>query len=169
MLPTVIFYLMMAGGIALLFLLTSCSPRIVEKIVTEYRDTTIVKKVVRDSLIPVPIPLESGQAIVEVGDTSRLETSVAQSEAFIGKDGRLHHTLDNKSDKTLPVVVPVRELYVFNGRHEKEGIIRTKEVEVEKPLSWWRKFQIRAFWWFGVGVILLLLWTFRKQLLKLIV
>ena len=43
--------------------------------VTEYRDSTVW----RDTTIFVPVPLESDQAIVHIGDTSHRETSVAES------------------------------------------------------------------------------------------
>ena len=44
----------------------------------------------------------------------------------------------------------------------KEAEIRTEIKEIEKPLSWWQKFRIEAFWWLLLGVIALLVWTFRK-------
>lgn len=149
----------------LVLCLASCSPRIsggLEKeketgTSIEYRDTTIW----RDSLIRVPIPLEKDQVIANLGDTSRLETSVATSVAFIGKDGLLHHSLENKRGTLDTVVkIPSRMIWTSITNTSRETI--TKEVKVEKELTWWQKFRIGAFWWLLGAVVLLLLWTFRK-------
>lgn len=150
-------------------LFPSCSQKIVEKLVTqtvtEYRDSTVF----RDSTIFVPIPLESDQAIVHVGDTSHRETSVAESDAWIGKDGLIHHNIRNKAGARIPYSVKLPEHWLYTGvintKEKEQGII--KEVKVEKPLSWWQKLRIGAFWWLLGAVALLLLWTFRKFLFKL--
>lgn len=155
--------------ILLLFVLPSCSPRIVERVVTitrtEVRDSTAW----RDTTIYVPIPLESDQAIVHVGDTSHRETSVAESDAWIGKDGLIHHNIRNKAGARIPYSVKLPEHWLYTGvintKEKEQGII--KEVKVEKPLSWWQKLRIGAFWWLLGAVALLLLWTFRKFLFKL--
>lgn len=157
------------GGLVFLLVLclASCSPRIsggLEKeketgTSIEYRDTTIW----RDSLIRVPIPLEKDQVIANLGDTSRLETSVATSVAFIGKDGLLHHSLENKRGTLDTVVkIPSRMIWTSITNTSRETI--TKEVKVEKELTWWQKFRIGAFWWLLGAVAALLLWTFRKLL-----
>lgn len=43
-----------------------------------------------------------------------------------------------------------------------------KEVKVEKPLSAWKSAKIGAFWWLVAALLALLIWTFRKPILKLI-
>lgn len=48
------------------------------------------------------------------------------------------------------------------------AVERIKEVKVEKPLSAWKRAKIGAFWPLLAAVVALLLWTFRKSLLKLI-
>lgn len=154
--------------IILFSLLPGCSPRIVERIVTitqtEVRDSTAW----RDTTIYVPIPLESDQAIVHVGDTSHRETSIAESDAWIGKDGMLHHSLWNKTGARIPYGLKLPEHWLYTGvtntKEHEQGII--KKEYVEKPLSWWQKFRIRAFWWLLGGLILSFAWIFRKPLLK---
>lgn len=47
------------------------------------------------------------------------------------------------------------------------AVERVKEVKIEKPLSWAQRLKIRAFWWLFGALALLLLWVFRKPLLKL--
>lgn len=150
-----------------ILLLVSCSPKIVERVVTitqtEVRDSTAW----RDTTIYVPIPLESDQAIVHVGDTSRRETSIAESEAWVGKDGMIHHNLRNKANARIPynLKLPEHWLYtvVTNTKEHERGII--KREYVEKPLSWWQKARIRAFWWLLGGLILSFCWIFRKPLI----
>lgn len=156
--------------IIFIYFLPGCSPNIVERIVTitqtEVRDSIAW----RDTTIYVPIPLESDQAIVHVGDTSHRETSIAESDAWIGKDGFLHHNIRNKAGARIPysVKLPERWLYtgVTNTREHEQGII--KEVKVEKPLSWWQKVRLRAFWWLLGGLVACLAWIFRKPLLALL-
>ena len=140
---------------------TACAPRIIKEIVTEtkieYRDSIAY----RDTLIKVPIPLEKDQAIVQLGDTSKLETSVAQSVAYVDSTGRLHHTLENKKG-SLSSVVKIPEQYHFSVSVTTTKETITKVEYKDKPLNWWQKFRIGAFWWLFGAVVLLLLWTFRK-------
>lgn len=150
---------------AVLMLSVSCSPKIVEKVVTEtitqYRDSTVW----RDTTVYVPIPLETDQAIVHVGDTSHRETSVASSDAWIGADGFLHHDLRNKPVR-IPFALKVPERFIMSEARstQEHAIIKTKEVKVEKKLSWWQKFRLVLF-----PVMLLgLLWAYRKELLSII-
>ena len=150
------------------FFFSSCSPRIVETIRTEYRDTTIYKDVTRDTTIYVPIPLEGNQVIVAVGDTSKLETSLARSTAFVGGDGLLHHDLRNKSEKTLPVVVPIHSITINTQVTDKTAQVLTKIEYRDKPLTWWQKAKIGSFWYLCGALLLLLCYVFRKPLLALV-
>lgn len=151
------------GGLAFLLVLglASCSPRIIKEIVTEtnieYRDSLVY----RDTTIRVPIPLEKDQAIVHIGDTSRLETSVAESIAYVDSTGFLHHKLENKKG-SLSTVVKIPEHYHFTVSVSTTKETITKTEYKDKPLSWWQNFRLKAFWWLLGMVILLLLWTFRK-------
>ena len=147
--------------------LSSCCPKVIE------RTITVTEKVYRDSIawrdttISVPIPLEKDQAIVRLGDTSRLETSVAESTAYIDKNGDLRHELTNKKGSLSAVTkIPVR--YIFNGVTTNTTQTLTKTEYKDRPLSWWQKFRMSAFWWLLVSTLLLLVWTFRKQLFTLI-
>jgi len=151
----------------LLFMLSGCSiikeaTKIEKETIVEYRDTTAW----RDSLIYVPIPLEKDQAIVHVGDTSRLETSVAQSVAYIGTDGTLHHSLENKKTSLEAVVkIPSRTIWTSVTNNSSEVLTRT--IEVPGRLTWWQRVRLDAFWPLVAAVVLLLLWTFRKLIFKL--
>ena len=151
------------------FAFHSCSTiKYVDRWNTEYRDSTIYQKERYDSLIYVPIPLEKDQVIAHLGDTSRLETSVAKSEAFVGGDGFLHHKLENKSDSKLPAIVPVTGTYIYTGVTQKEAHTLTKIEYRDKPLSWWQSLKIGAFWWLLGGLVLCLVILFRKPLAALL-
>ena len=138
----IIIILSIAGG---------CSPKIVyqKETVIEYRDTTI-----RDTAyFEVPVEVEK---IVTRDTVSHLENSLAISDAMV-TDGFLHHSLETKPQEIpVPVVIHVRDTI------RQEAQIIEKEVEVEKPLSWWQKFSQGAFLPLLLAVVLLLIWTFRK-------
>ena len=139
------------ASLLVLGLLASCSPRIIteRETVIEYRDTTIIDT----AYFEVPVEVEK---IVTRDTTSHLENSLAISDAMV-TDGFLHHSLETKPQKVpVPVVFHVRDTI------KQEAQIIYQEVPVEQPLSWWQKFRMNAFWWLLGGVLLLLLWTFRK-------
>lgn len=111
--------------------------------VAEQRDSTVIHYIdsvrIRDSLVLVDIPRESSsrETIAAPSDTSHLETSVAESDAWVDTTGRLHHTLDNKSGEKLPVIVPVYDRVRSTDKAISHTITITREVE--KPLSWWQR------------------------------
>ena len=124
--------------LGVMFAAGSCSPRIIETIRYQ-RDTTYVQQVKVDSVYR-----RDSVFVREKGDT-----------VFIYKER-------------------IRDRYVF--RHDTLRLVkvdsvaveRVKEVKVEKPLSAWKAAKIGAFWWLVAAVLLLLLWTFRKPILKLL-
>ena len=117
---------------------TSCSPRIIENIRYQ-RDTTYVQQV-------------------------KLDSVYRRDSVFIREKG----------DTVIIYKERIRDRYVF--RHDTLRLVkvdsvvveRVKEVKVEKPLSAWKTAKIEAFWWLVAAVLLLLLWTFRKSILKLL-
>ena len=150
-----------ANLLALLaFLLTCCAtPRAAQ----DYqRDsvTMIIKDsiILKDSVVLVEVPMESDKSVVFSTDTSRLETSVAKSEAYVS-DGKLHHTLTNK-DALIPVKITL-PMQVHTEKREAAMIHKVVEiVEVEKELSRWQSFLITL----GYGVlILVVLWLLKKM------
>ena len=119
-------------------LAVSCSPKIYERVVYQH-DTTYVQQVKVDSIF-------------------------RKDSVFVREKG----------DTVLIYKERIRDRYVF--RHDTLRLVkvdsvaveRVKEVEVEKPLSAWKTAKIEAFWWLIASVLLLLLWTFRKPILKLL-
>lgn len=153
-----------AGIIAIMSaLLTGCSPKLTSSIndneYHEHRDSTAW----RDSLLHVPVPEGKDHAIVSLRDTSHLETSVAESIAYVDSAGRLHHTLTNKPT-SIPYQVKIPVRYIFNGVVHTKVETLTKYVEVEKPLTWWQSFKIGSFWYLcGALALCFAVWYLRRR------
>jgi len=152
--PAVLIFILLAFGLLMMFV--GCSPKVIvqKEVVTEYRD-----RIVHDTT-QVEIPYEV-EKIVTKDTASHLENTYAKSDAVVS-GGLLSHSLESKPQIIkVPVEVHVTDTIV------KEAEIRTETVEVEKPLSWWQKFRIGAFWWLCAILLALAIWTFRKPILKL--
>lgn len=137
----------------------SCGPA---RIAQDYqRDSVVVhikdSLILRDSIILVPVPDGSASAILPDTDTSRLETDIAVSEAWV-KSGNLHHNLRNK-DALLPVRVVIPEK-IHTEEREKALVRKEVEiVEVEKELSRWQNFIMSL----GYAVLVAgIAWLIRK-------
>ena len=115
-----------------------------------------VREVVRDTVIMVQVPDESDRAVLPDSDTSRLSTSLAESEAYV-KDGKLHHTLRNRSEQMLPV----RLQYVERLRSERTSQLASvrEVVEVPRELTTWQRFIMGVGW---AALLALALWLALK-------
>ena len=149
-------------GLAIIFCfaissMTACCPKTITKIekVIEYRD-----RVVHDTTT-FEITKEV-ETIVTRDTTSHLENDYAQSDAVVS-GGFLHHSLESK-----PQIIKVPFVVHVTDTLWRESEIKETIKEVEKPLSWWGKLRMNGFWVLLVVVIGLLLYVFRKPLLKLI-
>lgn len=137
--------------------LEGCSPRVVyrdvEKI--EYRD-----RIVHDTAT-IEIPREV-EKIVTRDTSSVIENTYAKSEAVVS-GGFLSHTLESKPKI---IRVPV-EVVVHDTTYIKETTEQKTEY-VEKELTWWQSFRMKAAPWLFILLVLALLWIFRKSIVKLI-
>lgn len=123
----------------LLAVLTAgCSPRIVETVRTEY--------VYRDR---------------ERVDTTWLKDSIYIREYVKGDTVRIVEYRDH-------LVYQYRMILDTVAVRDSVAVESIREVRVEKPLSWWQKFRIRAFWWLLGGVACAAVWIFRKPLLSIL-
>ena len=125
--------------IALISLASCSTPRVVQEV---QRDTAFVTirevETLHDTIIMVQLPEGSDTAVLPDTDTSRLHTSLAQSEAWV-TDGRLHHTLRNTEalipiEVKLPKYISTKNEYIIR---EKQNI---EQVEAERQLSKWQRF-----------------------------
>lgn len=143
----------------LLSLVVSCAA---PKVMLEQRDSTVIhiKDSIRfrDSLVLVPVPEGADKAKLPDTDTSFLQTSVAESKAFV-KDGVLHHFLRNRSEAVIPIRITIPERI----RTEERGLTRylkqVERVEVEKELSRWQRF-LQGLGW--TALIAVVLWIINK-------
>lgn len=95
--------------------------------IIEYRDTTI--RLV--DTIKVEVPREVIKEVMPILDTSRLETSVAYSEAYVDTiERKLHHRLQNKETALKGKLDTIVRVEYINKYIEKEVI---NEVEVPTP------------------------------------
>lgn len=146
----------------LLSLVVSCAA---PKVVLEQRDSTVIniKDSIRfrDSLLLVPVPEGADKAKLPDTDTSFLQTSVAESEAFV-KDGVLHHSLRNRSEAVIPIRITIPERI----RTEEKGLTRylkqVERVEVEKELSRWQRFLQGLGWTALIAVVLWIINNVRQ-------
>lgn len=151
--------------IAIIFLaLCACSPKVLPPVI-QIRDSVRVEirdRIVHDTVsFEVPVIIEKNMTR---DTTSHLENDWAESDASL-VDGFLEHTLKTKGHTVyIPVQVPVHDT-LWREKSAQETII-TKEVE--KPLSWWQRARLRAFWWLLAAVLLLAAWIGRKPLLRIL-
>ena len=146
----------------LLSLVVSCAT---PKAVLEQKDSTVIhiKDSIRfrDSLVLVPVPEGADKAKMPDTDTSFLQTSVAESEAFV-KDGVLHHSLRNRSEAVIPIRITIPERI----RTEERGLTRylkqVERIEVEKELSRWQRFLQGLGWTDLIAVVLWIINQLRK-------
>lgn len=153
--------------VILLFLLASCGAYKKLPIAEEKDSISVVileRVIVKDSLIYVEVPAEAESAILPATDTSRLETSLAESEAWVA-DGRLNHTLRHKPDVRLPKMMTI-PIYL-RSEETKSLAQRTIVKEVEKNLTNWQAFRMTLGTILFIAVIVVvLLWLIKKLLVR---
>lgn len=138
----------------------SCAPT---RIVTEsQKDSVIVhirdSVIIRDTIIQAAIPSEADKAIISDTDTSRLQTSLAESVAFV-KNGQLHHTLRNRSERVQPVRVQYKDYARATTTEKLRQRSSVEFIEVEKELNAWQRFIMKVGW---VALIAAAVWIFLK-------
>lgn len=123
-----------AVGLCFLSALPSCSPRIIEKVRTEYVAQEVHH---RDTII--------------TRDSVYIREWMKGDTVFVDRFRDRYVYRDRWRDS---VVVKV-DSFAFET---------IKEVQVDKPLSWGKRAKIGAFWWLVLAVAVLAGWTFRKPL-----
>ena len=100
------------------------------------------------------------EKIVTRDTSSHLENRWAVSDASVS-EGLLSHSLESIPQIVkVPYEVEVHDTVIVQKSTQSE----IKEVEVEKPLSWWEGLRIDAFWW----LIFALFVTNIKSILKIL-
>ena len=144
-------------------LMTACAT---PKVIQDYQRDSVnvmIKDSIRfrDSLVLVPVPQGSDKAVIPDSDTSRLETDVAESVAWVA-DGKLHHTLRNKDAAIIPVTIKVPERLHIKKEVVLSAYKVTEIVEVEKQLSKWQQFLQALGYVVLIGAVAWLAWKIYK-------
>lgn len=145
--------------IVILAVLTGCGTlRKVPPVETHVRDSVAVhikdSTVIHIDTVEVVIPKEESSAVNLATEPSHLETSVAESDAYVDESGKLHHTLKNKAGESFKKEVPVAEHFHSVEASDSHVESETITVEVEKPLTKFQKFENRGFWVYTVLLLL---------------
>ena len=125
---------------------------------------TTVKVIEHTDMVPVVVDLMIPEIRAEVttrDTTSFLENEYASSMAIVSRNGELFHGLYIKPQKRPQIVnVPVvhKDSIVYVNTETE------KIVEVEKYLSWWQRIRLDSYF----ILIALIIWAYRKNILKLI-
>ena len=130
-------------AVLMCIMFSGCSPKIVEKVVTqiEYKD-----RIVHDTTtFEIPVEVEK---IVTRDTLSHLENTYAKSDAVVS-GGFLSHSLESKPQI---IKIPV-EVHVTDTLW-RESEIKETIKEVPAPLSWWQKFKMEGFWFVLVGFVI---------------
>lgn len=124
--------------IFIIVIFISCStPRMAIESQKDSVRTVITDRIVyRDTVIHVPVPVESDKAVLLDTDTSFLRTSLAESEAFV-RGGKLHHSLRNRSEQLQPINLKLPEKILKTDNFLMKQ--QTVTVEVERELTRWQK------------------------------
>lgn len=132
----------------------------------EYIETVRIDTVT----VEVPVPMESAKQVVP-DSASHLETSLAESDAWINADGTLGHSINNKEQKLkADVPVPVKDTKTNNteAKVREVPVPYPEPVYIERDFTKWESFRLDAFWYL-VGLVLISLgWILRKPLITVI-
>lgn len=114
---------------------------------TIYKDSLILRDSTRyiDSIIYVSIPREKVMDIISQIDTSYLETSVAQSVAYVDTTSlMIVHSLENK-DTVLKEKIVYKDRYITKTNTIYRDSIIVKEVPVEVEVV--KTTYPKTYWW----------------------
>lgn len=134
------------------------------------RETTVIKTVYVPVTVEVPIPQQS-ETKVSAADSSRVETDLAVSDAWINEDGTLYHSIKNKPMSfTAEVNVPQRDI-----NHQVETV-KTKEipvpqpyaVEVERQHTLMEQIKLSSWWLLLIITLFSVGYIFKNPLYKLV-
>lgn len=134
-----------------------------DSVKTEYIETVRIDTVI----VEIPVPKESAKQVVP-DSTSHLETSLAESDAWLNPDGTLGHSIKNKEQNLkADVMVPVKDTQTNNSEVSvrEMPVPYPKPVYIERNFTKWEKIRLEAFWYL-VGVSLIsIIYIFRKPIL----
>lgn len=114
---------------------------------TAYRDSLILRDSTRfiDSVIYVQVPREKVMEIISQIDTSYLETSVAESVAYVDTNSlMIVHSLENK-DTVIKEKIVYKDRYITETKIVYRDTIQMKEIPVEVEVE--KVKYPKTYWW----------------------
>lgn len=132
----------------------------------EYIETVRIDTVT----VEVPVPMESAKQVVP-DSTSHLETSLAESDAWLNPDGTLGHSIKNKGQSIkVDVPVPVKDTKTNNTSASVREIPvpYPEPVYIEREFTKWESFRMGAFWYLVVLSVISIAIVFRKPLFNIL-
>lgn len=121
-----------------------------------FKDSLIIRDSTRfiDSIIYVPVPREKVMEIISQIDTSFLETSIAESQAYVDTNSlMIVHSLENK-DTVLKERIVYKDKYITETRIVYKDSIQVKEIPVEVEVV---KTVYPKTYWYLLGFFILVL------------
>lgn len=132
----------------------------------EYIETVRIDTVT----VEIPVPMESAKQVVP-DSTSHLETSLAESDAWLNPDGTLGHSIKNKQQNLkADVPVPAKDTQTnsTSASVREIPVPYPEPVYIERDFTKWESFRMGAFWYLiGLSVISIAI-VFRKPLFNIL-
>lgn len=131
------------------------------------KDSILIKDSTRvvDSIIYVQLPKEKVMDIIKQIDTSKLETSLAKSIAYVDTNSlMIIHSLENK-DTVIQERIVYQDKFVEKEKIVYRDTLETREIPVEVIVE---KTTYPKTYWYLVGFFVLVVgWTIAKIIIKI--
>ena len=121
-------------------------------VVLHNSDSVRLEQIIATRLVPVDVKVaipQQSETKITVGDSSHVETDVAESDAWINPDGTLGHSIKNKPE-TLDARVMVPQTSEQTTREAEKvrevPVPQPYPVEVERKLTRLEQIKLAAFW-----------------------
>lgn len=164
--------------IVMVFFASSCrtvkqSSDIMPPVIITNSDSVSMETVINTTYTPeevgFDIPKQS-EVKTTKGDSSHVETDMAESDAWINDDGTLGHSIRNKEGQIKSTVHVPHTTATTNKVAVKEKEIPVPQpypVEVEREFTVMEQFKLAVFWNLVCAVAVSLIIMFRKPLLTI--
>ena len=164
-------YLIVAFLIVVTLLLTGCSQKMYEHVVTdtvriERVDSVIVN--MRDIEVEVPVPQITMEQWVPIDTISILDNGLYVSVVEV-VDGQIHHTLKPVAGATLPATVTVADTTHIHQEATHTSHTEKEKVVVKEQESWWKKtWRTAKGWASGVvaGIMIMIIFVVVYKIRK---
>lgn len=131
------------------------------------RVETVIKTVYVPVEVEVDLPQQSETKTVN-GDSSHVETDLAESDAWINEDGSLGHSIRNKAGKLKGAAFVPQTTEQTNKEALKVREVPVPEpypVEVERSLTLMEQIKLASFWYLSGAVMVCMGFIFRRPLM----